>query len=178
MRIKHFIILVMLPISLSSCATLFTGVRQNVNIASNPPGAQIYIDGVNQGVTPSTIRIKKDFDLVTDNGKDIRLLMEGYEDDYFLETTVNPVAILNLTNILFWGIDLITGAVMRFEKHYLFEMKLDQEQTTAPTPPKIGNAPAEQSDKYDRLRKLKELYDEGVIDQQEFEAEKAKVLAE
>jgi hypothetical protein len=174
----HILVLLASSLMLSSCATLFTGVRQKVLIESNPPGAQIYIDGRNEGVTPATLRVNKDFDMVSDNGKDIRLVLEGYEENYFMDAKINPIAILNVTNILFWGIDIITGAVMRFERYYMFEMPL------APTPAKTtpgtagNNATTDPSDKYDRLKKLKGLYDEGILTQEEYETEKAKILAE
>lgn len=179
--------LVLASLMLSSCATLFTGVRQKVTIESNPPGAQIFIDGRNEGVTPNTIRMHRDFDLVTHNGKDIRLVMEGYHDQYFMDTKFNPIAILNITNILFWGIDIMTGAVMRYENHYLFEMRLAEPAPSPPAtvPSTTTNATAPSttsrsggSDKYDKLRKLKELLDEGIINEDEYESEKAKILAE
>lgn len=181
------IALLLSTLMLSSCATLFTGVRQKVTIESNPPGAQIYIDGRNEGVTPTTVRMHRDFDLVTDNGKDIRLVMEGYHDQYFMDTKFNPIAILNITNILFWGIDIMTGAVMRYENHYLFEMRLAEPAPTPPAtvPSTTTNATTPSTtnksggpDKYDKLRKLKELLDEGIINEDEYESEKAKILAE
>lgn len=171
---------VLLALIMSSCATIFTGMRQNVNIESNPPGARIYIDGRDMGTTPATVKVHKDFDVLSDGGKDIKLLMEGYEDDYFLDATLNPVAILNVTNLLAWAIDCATGAVMRFDKHQSIDLTLPPDPNGPSNPARMVNPVSKSSedDRYDRLRKLKGLYDDGVINQEEYEREKSKILAE
>ena len=94
---RHVLLLSLsaLTIFLSSCATVFTGVRQSVLIESNPPGAEIYVDNRKQGITPSRVTIHKDFDMVSDGGKDLRLVMEGYQENYFMEAKFNPVSIFN-----------------------------------------------------------------------------------
>ena len=44
---------------LSSCATLVNGTTQNVRIESEPPGAQVKIDNVPIGTTPTSIDLKR-----------------------------------------------------------------------------------------------------------------------
>ena len=47
----------------------------------------------------------------------------------------------------------------------------DNKATTAPI-----TAPVSSEDKYDQLRKIKKLYDEGILTEEEFTAEKKKIL--
>jgi hypothetical protein len=105
---------------LSSCATLFTGTKQTVQIDSEPPGAKVLVDGIDRGYTPIGVSLKKGSD-----GQMVTLKYEGYKDKSFQpETTFNGVAALNLINLLFWGIDAATGAVWKYDpKYYKIELE-------------------------------------------------------
>jgi hypothetical protein len=107
--------LIALQLSLSSCATLFTGSRQSVYIESKPEGARIIVDGIDRGVTPAMVRLKKGFE-----GQTVVLRKDGYETKYINpSTTFNAVAVLNLFNILFWAIDVATGAMMKYDPNFV-----------------------------------------------------------
>ncbi len=56
----------------SSCATIINGHDQKITIKSEPAGADIAIDGVEIGKTPTTFRIARATDHV------VSLSMEGY----------------------------------------------------------------------------------------------------
>ena len=104
----------------TSCATLFTGTKQTVQINSKPPGAKIQIDGIDRGTTPAAIKLKKKSD-----GQVVTLKLDGYETKTIVpETSFNAVSILNLTNILFWGIDLLSGAVYKYDPRF-YEIELE-----------------------------------------------------
>ena len=60
MRIKLTAILVTLTLLLTSCATVFKGGTQTVPVNSEPPGAEIIIDNVSYGTTPTSIRLDVD----------------------------------------------------------------------------------------------------------------------
>lgn len=45
--------------SLSACGALFNGGPANVTVNSNPPGAEVWVDGTNRGVTPATLQLSK-----------------------------------------------------------------------------------------------------------------------
>ena len=103
----------------SSCATVFTGTKQTISINSVPPGADVEVDGINRGVTPVAVKLKKGF-----NGQTVTLKKEGYDTKIFEpETTFNPVAIINLFSIISWGIDAATGAMMKYDPK-VYEIKL------------------------------------------------------
>ena len=105
---------------MTSCATLFTGTKQTVQISSNPSGAKVQVDGIDRGTTPVALKLKKGND-----GQTVTLKSDGYETKIFQpETTFNSVAILNLLNILCWGIDAATGALWKYDPKF-YEIELE-----------------------------------------------------
>ena len=58
----------------SACATAINGTTQRVAVASDPPGAQVYVNAAPAGVTPAFVDVpRRDPDL------ELRLEKEGYE---------------------------------------------------------------------------------------------------
>ena len=58
----------------SGCATAINGTTQRVAVASDPPGAQVYVNDAPVGVTPAFVEVpRRDSDL------QLRLEKEGYE---------------------------------------------------------------------------------------------------
>ena len=106
----------------SSCATVFTGTKQTVQINSSPPAADIEVDGVKVGVTPMAVPLKKGF-----TGQTVSLKLNGYETKTFQPAvTFNPVAILNLLGVVGFVVDAATGAIMKYDPKvydYKFEPK-------------------------------------------------------
>lgn len=47
------------PFLFASCATMVNSTTQRVNISSDPPGAQVAVDNMPAGVTPTTIELKR-----------------------------------------------------------------------------------------------------------------------
>ncbi|MBC6992898.1 PEGA domain-containing protein [Neolewinella lacunae] len=100
----------------SSCATLFTGTRDQILFTSEPSGVKVVIDGYAVGKTPILLDVRRQI-----NGRWVGFELEGYEDQYLqLPTQFNGVSILNLTCILCWGVDLITGAVSTYTMPSVF----------------------------------------------------------
>ena len=62
----------------SGCATAINGMTQRVAVASDPPGAQVYVNDAPAGVTPGFVDVpRRDPDL------ELRLEKEGYEPTVF-----------------------------------------------------------------------------------------------
>ncbi len=159
---------------MTGCATILTGTTQRLTIDSTPQGADIVIDGRLMGQTPADIRIDRNINAFIDNGRDIRLEKQGYvPDGYYLGTDLQPVAILNIFNPLFWAIDAATGAIMRYDSDY-YNFKLIPDSNAA-APGGNAAATAAGEDNYEKLMKLVDLYEQGMISEEEFEAEKAKI---
>ncbi|MBS1493783.1 MAG: PEGA domain-containing protein [Bacteroidetes bacterium] len=54
----------------SGCATLFSGSNSEITLDSEPQGAKVLVNGVNEGSTPLKIKLKKGKDYVIDFVKD------------------------------------------------------------------------------------------------------------
>ena len=104
------------------CATLFSGTSDQVTINSEPEGARILIDGIDQGTTPATISVKRPgFD-----DTQVTLRLDGYRDRVFsLQTEFNTVSILN---VLVWPgfiVDFLTGAITKIDPT-TYDIRLDR----------------------------------------------------
>lgn len=102
-----------------SCATLFTGTKDTIVINTDQK-AKIEIDGIQMGQSGDPIRVKRSL-----SDKVVTIKADGYETKTFeLQKSFNVVSILNLTNLVAWGIDALTGAAMKYDpKVYNFELE-------------------------------------------------------
>lgn len=108
----------------SSCATIFTGTRQNVQINTSPPAADIEVDGIKVGVTPMAVSLKKGF-----TGQTVSLKLDGYETKMFQPTTdFNAVSVLNFLGLIGWGVDAATGAMMKYNPK-VYEIQLEKKKS-------------------------------------------------
>jgi hypothetical protein len=122
-RLKIIVALITTTLTLSSCATIFTGTKDDIKFNSTPQGAMIYMDGLEVCKTPCTASIKRS---LMDENFEIKL--DGYETRVItLDRELNLVSIINLGNILFWGIDAATGSMMKYDKKG-YNIKLDKEK--------------------------------------------------
>src|SRR5581483_10828258 len=91
----------------TSCATIFHGKTQNINITTDPPGARILAGG-NTFVTPAQVSLRRDSDYTIVADK------EGYQQsEALLQHSVDWYTFLG--NIIFggligWGIDFASGS--------------------------------------------------------------------
>jgi hypothetical protein len=96
----------------TSCATIFTGTRDRISFNTSVPGAKILIDGAELCTTPCTERISRKL-----GETEVQVKLDGYETKLIrLDKSFNVVSVLNLGNLLGWGIDVISGAVMPYGK--------------------------------------------------------------
>jgi PEGA domain len=104
---------------ISSCATLFTGTKDDISFKSTPSGAVIYKDGIELCKTPCSLKMKRSI-----GNTNIEMKLDGYETRVFkLDKTLNIVSVVNMGNLLGWAIDAATGAVMKYDrKEYNFEL--------------------------------------------------------
>lgn len=113
-----------LALSLNACATLFTGTKDTINFNSNPAGATVLIDGLEVGRTPVTVPVKRSM-----SGKTVILRMNGYADRSFeLSQEFNVISVLNLASVLGWGIDAVTGSIMKYDRK---DYQIDMERRTS-----------------------------------------------
>ena len=111
---------------MTSCATLFTGTKDRITFNSTPDGATIYKDGVEQCKTPCTVRVKRSL-----NDTDVEYKLDGYETRLItLSKEFNVVSIINLGNLFGWGIDALSGAVMKYDNK-VYDIKLSKNNKTS-----------------------------------------------
>ena len=121
-KFTKFAIIVLGAMALSSCSSIFCGSKAQVTFESNiDEAATLTIDGQKyHNVTfPYTTKVKRGFD---------ETIVKVEAPSYNTETIVinknfNAVSIINLIDILGWGIDAATGAITKPEqKFYQIEM--------------------------------------------------------
>ena len=118
MKIKFFTIIGAGMLLFSSCASIFTGSKRSVLFESNPSGAKVYVNGMEQCISPCNIKVKND------DRVDFRL--DGYKERVVvMDADFNLVAILNGFSLIGWGIDAITGSLQRVNTKYV---KVDLEK--------------------------------------------------
>lgn len=168
-----------LPVLLSG-AILISSCSSSTLISSQPAGAKLYVNGQYAGVTPYQYSDTKIVGTITD----LRLEKDGYE----------PLRVPLIRNERADGGAIVGGFFLLFP--FLWTMKYDPEHTyelrtpgdsgqPMTTPPASLAAPAlvpaaaqttGAKSKADRLRENKRLYDEKVLTEKEYEAEKKKIL--
>ena len=104
--------IVIFTITITSCATLFSGTKDRIYFTTNMPGARVLIDGVEVCKTPCNENITRKV-----GESQIEFKLEGYETKVInLSKSFNVVSILNFGNLIGWGIDIATGAVFKYDK--------------------------------------------------------------
>ena len=111
----------------TSCASIFCGSKAKVTFDSNvKEGVCLTIDGIkyNDVVFPFTTKVKRGFDDTI-----VRAEAENYKaETIVISKEFNPVSIINLGDVLGWGIDAATGAITKPDNNYYqIEMKKDQD---------------------------------------------------
>ena len=130
---------------MTSCATIFTGTKDRITFNSTPAGATIYKDGVEQCKTPCTLRVKRSL-----GDTDIEYKLDGYETRLItLDKEFNIISILNLGNLLGWGVDALSGAVMKYDKK-VYDITLSKNNKTSMINPSKIN--------FDTKKNVVELY--------------------
>jgi uncharacterized protein YceK len=123
---KKILSLVIVLFLMTGCATLFTGTKDRIAFSSTPSGATIFKDGVEICTTPCNYKIKRSL-----NDTDIEFKLDGYETRLItLDKEFNLVSIINLGNLLGWGIDALSGAVMKYDRKS-YDIKLTKEKSAS-----------------------------------------------
>lgn len=166
--LKFTLIVIVFGILMTSCGS-------TTLIRSIPEGAKIYVDGEPVGVTPYEHYDTK----IVGSNTQIRLIMDGYEDINTRITRDEEVDVGALIGgILLPPIPLLW--VMKYKPQHTFEMVPYQEnieEVTEATEEVISGSGISPT-KASKLVTIKELQDRGILSQEEFDAEKKKILAE
>ena len=105
---KQFITLICAGLLMSSCATIFCGSKTNVTF-------------------PYTTKIRRSFDETV-----VKIESPNYTaEPIIINKSFNAVSVINLLNILGWGIDAATGAITKPEFKF-YQIDFQPKETTAP----------------------------------------------
>jgi hypothetical protein len=149
---------------------LFTSCASKTVIDSTPSSARIYIDGQRVGTTPYIHRDSK----ISGSFTAVKLELEGFETlntDITKNEQINVGAIIGGCFVLvpfFWG--------MKYYPTHNYE--LVSKQIISDTKSNNPSTPISTKSKIDRLREIKQMLDEKILNQEEYEKEKKKILEE
>lgn len=124
-----FLAICVLSLALSSCATIFCGTKAKVTLSNSKIEQHVDITTdvahYEQVTLPYTVKVKRGY-----KPSNVVIESEGYKPaNITILKSFNAAAISNLTNIIAWGIDAGTGALMKPEKKaYTFSMEKEGEQ--------------------------------------------------
>ena len=112
----------------SSCSSIFCGAKANVTFESDiEEPATLTIDGQkHKNVTfPYTTKVRRGFDETV-----VKVEAPSYNTETIvINKNFNAVSVINLFDVLGWGIDAATGAITKPEqKWYQIEMTKKEEK--------------------------------------------------
>ncbi|MPR35146.1 PEGA domain-containing protein [Salmonirosea aquatica] len=147
---------------------LFSSCSSVTTIQSNPSGAKVYLNEEPVGTTPYTHRDSK----IVGSTTSVRLEKEGYAP---LITSFSRNEEADVGAII-GGVFLLVPFLwtMKYKPLHTYELPTGGTQANQYVPGAQSLTPVKT--KTDQLRELKQLLDEKVITQEEFEAEKKKIL--
>lgn len=162
---------------LLAVSILFTSCVSTTMIQSNPKGAKVYINGEPVGLTPYTYSDTKIVGSITT----VKLEKEGFEPlntSFARDEEVDVGAVVGGIFVLvpfLW--------VMKYKRTHTYELtpssSVDEQPQVKTQPQAKTQSPQNQTkSKADRLREFKQLLDENIITQEEYEKEKKKILEE
>ncbi|MCM1300586.1 MAG: hypothetical protein NC250_02085 [Alistipes senegalensis] len=126
---KRISIILLIAVSMTSCATIFCGSKTKVTFNSDiQEKATLTIDGrKHTNVTfPYTTKIKRGF-----NETVVKAEAPSYRTEtIIIDKNFNAVSVLNLLDVLAWGIDAATGAMMKPEFKF-YDIDFQPKETTS-----------------------------------------------
>ena len=145
---------------------LLTSCASTTIIQSNPSGAKIYLNGELVGTTPYTHQDTK----IVGSTTTVKLEKEGYDPLNTAFSRDEDVDVGAIIGGLFVWIPFLW--TMKYKPTHTYELIASSgDNKTNPQQSQIKS-------KADKLRELKQLLDEKIITQEEYEKEKKKILEE
>ena len=107
-KLTVFAVVALLP----SCATLFAGGPDLVQVTSDPPGARVTVRGESAGTTPCVISLKRP---IGGGGTAITIANGNRSERPLVTQSMNPVAIIDFLFLPGLIVDGLTGNVWRHD---------------------------------------------------------------
>ncbi len=162
-------LLVIGPLIISSgCATIIHGTTQDLNITTDPSGADLNVDGQEHYKSPAKITMKRKDDHI------IEVNMDGYQKETVnIKSVVSGAVAGNILagGLIGWGVDAASGGQYRLVPENVdLRLRPAVSQTIATS--KESSASIE-----DRLDQIKKLRDKGKITEEEYKKMRQEILA-
>ena len=144
-------------------------------IESNPPGAKVTIDGMPAGVTPLNYSDAK----VVASTTQIKLEKPGYETKYVNLVRSEEIDLGAVIGGVICYIPFLW--VMGYSPIHTYQLMPDESkiETLIPAQSKEISTPLQTSElKIGKLRELKKMLDENLINKEEYDIQKTKILNE
>jgi hypothetical protein len=127
--VTQFVVLAVISMSFTQCATIISGSKQIISIESEPKKAKLLVDGVGIGYTPFATKLARR------STHQIELQMEGYETYHMKITkTVNGWVFGNILigGLIGIAIDGATGSMFSLRPSDVYgQMSADPESKTS-----------------------------------------------
>lgn len=169
---KKRIVFIRCTALLLSFAIILSGCASTTMFQTTPSGAKLYLDGMPVGNTPYTYSDTK----IVGSTTTVKLTMDGYEE---LNTTISrneEVDVGAIIGGLFIWIPFLW--VMKYKPIHAYELIPALANPQNNIQPSTKQEQVATKSKAERLRELKQLLDDKILTQEEYEKEKAKILAE
>ncbi|OHE88002.1 MAG: hypothetical protein A3G75_01875 [Verrucomicrobia bacterium RIFCSPLOWO2_12_FULL_64_8] len=150
----------LLGLFFAGCATVTRGTKDVLVVESEPAGAKITISNGLTGTTPASFTLPRKEALV------VTLEMDGYEK---VQVNVKPVLVGGFVGA---AVDVGTGSMRELVPNPVHVKLFKIEAAVSAPAPETGQKTAEE-----RLSDLKDLLDKGVINQEEYDAQRTKILS-
>ncbi len=147
-------------------AVLFSSCASSTMIQSVPNGAKVYLDGEFVGETPYSHKDTK----IVGSTISVKLKKEGYEPLNTSFSRNEQVDVGALIGGLFVWVPFLW--IMKYKPTHTYELSPILDKQSGLSSEKQTSVKS----KADKLRELKQLFDEGLITQEEYENEKKKIL--
>jgi len=168
-----------LSLALTGCCSIIHGSSQGIPVNSVPTGAKVFHNGVPAGTTPAVLELKRNAHHT------IRVEKEGFTP--YEETLTRSTSGWVWGNIFFGGliglaVDAIDGSIYNIEPGRIQAMLIPQSgqlKLESSSERKIQTQNIETPDLFapaERLRLLKQLHDEGVLTDEEYQDKRQEAL--
>ncbi|MFT3753765.1 MAG: PEGA domain-containing protein [Paludibacter sp.] len=154
-----------------ACSILFASCTSTTLIQSNPSKAKLYLDGEFVGETPYQHHDSK----IVGSSMTVKIEKDGYKPIITSITKDEEVDVGAVVGGLLIAVPFLW--TMKYKPVHSYELKSLVPDTTATTKVSTQVQVGVKS-KFDRLKELKQLLDEKIITQDEFEKQKQKILDE
>ncbi len=152
---------------ISGCATIINGTTQRIPVSSDPSGVTITVENGTKYKTPATVELSRK------ENHTLQFSLDGYESETVqLESVTSGAVMGNILagGLIGWGVDAASGGQYRLVPESVHVSLRPAVPIEGQQPPTVKSPLAA------RLQQLKELRDNELISNEEYEASRKAAL--